>query len=171
MLSSLIHPSFERITYCLGTWKNSSAMIWLGWSVEKVKCVHEKERLIFCSALVVAVCRSWQRKWKWPQVSGSHPCCSHINDSSQCIISPSLSLCLSFLFFRLELALFIPPFPSVPAKGRMADGFIKRETYFLSGGVGGRMKCGTWKHQQSRNFPTTREGGHSASAIFFFFFF
>lgn len=171
MLSSLIHPSFERITYCLGTWKNSSAMIWLGWSVEKVKCVHEKERLIFRSALVVAVCRSWQRKWKWPQVSGSHPCCSHINDSSQCIISPSLSLCLSFLFFRLELALFIPPFPSVPAKGRMADGFIKRETYFLSGGVGGEDEMWHLKTPAKSQLSHNSRGWAQCVSVLFFFFF
>lgn len=100
--------NFERIAYCLGTWKNSS-VVWLGWSVEKVKCVYEKERLIFCSVVVVvaAVCQSWQRKWKWPQVSGSLPCCSHINDSSHCIISQplSISLTLSFTFFRLGFAL------------------------------------------------------------------
>lgn len=59
-------------------------------------------------------------------MSGARPCCSHINDSSQCIISPShppsspppslssshppAPLFLSFCFFRLEFALFIPPF-------------------------------------------------------------
>lgn len=98
MLSSLI-SNFERIAYCLGTWKNSG-VIWLGWSVEEVKCVYEKEWLISSSAVLMAVCQSWQRKWKWPQVSGFPPCCSHINDSSHCIISlpPShlLSLVCSF---------------------------------------------------------------------------
>lgn len=102
--------NFERITYCLGTWKNSS-VVWLGWSVEKVKCVYEKERLIFSSVVVVAVCRSWQRKWKWPQVSGSLPCCSHINDSSHCVISQPLSipLSLSHLLSLDSSLLFLAP--------------------------------------------------------------
>lgn len=132
MLSSLI-SNFERITYCLGTWKNSS-VIWLGWSVEKVKCACEKEWLIFSSAVLMAVCQSWQRKWKWPQVSGFLPCCSHINDGSHCIISPP-PLSLSFALFRFRFALSISClsyylwlFHFLWKNGRF-DGFMNQEIW------------------------------------------
>lgn len=69
-------------------------------------CVREEEWLIVSSAVLMAVCQSWQTKWKWPQVSGFLPRCSHINDGSHCIIP----LSLSFGRFTLQFALFISCF-------------------------------------------------------------
>lgn len=105
MLRSLV-SNFERITYCLGTWKNSS-LVWLGWSAEKVKCVYKRKSGGYSSQW----CR-WQSVRAGRGSENGPKCLASFHavlTSMTALTASSLSLALSHLLSLDSSLLFLTP--------------------------------------------------------------
>lgn len=155
MLSSLIHPSFEKNNILFGYLEEQwQPMVWLGWKCGKSE-VRSWERAAdiplgagggSLSELADEV-KMASSVWR-PSMLFSHQWQLSVHHLSPLSLSPSLPpLFLSFSFFRLEFALFIPPFlERSPCKrdGRLADLWNRK----LTGPTSGR----TWDQWQSHKF-------------------